>query len=60
MNELGHGLKPSISIHVYICCVIDFPVQWYVVMEILGLLLSTPSVVLTACLIASSVDEDGE
>ena len=38
-GELGHGLKPPVSIHVARWCVMDCPVQWYVVMEILGLLL---------------------
>ena len=39
VGELGHGLKPPISIHVARCCVMDCPVQWDVVMEILGVLL---------------------
>ena len=39
VGELGHGLKPPISIHVARWCVMDCPVQWDVVMEILGLLL---------------------
>ena len=39
VGELGHGLKPPVSIHVSRWCVIDCPVQWDVVMEILGLLL---------------------
>ena len=38
-GELGHGLKPPVSIHLSIWCVIDCPVQWNVVMEILGVLL---------------------
>ena len=37
--ELVHGLKPPVSIHVARRCVMDCPVQWDVVMEILGLLL---------------------
>ena len=39
IGELGHGLKPPISIHVARWCVMDCPVQWDVVMEILGVLL---------------------
>ena len=39
VGELGHGLKSPVSIHVAIWCVMDFPVQWYVVMEILGVFL---------------------
>ena len=39
VGELGHGLKPPVSIHVGRWCVMDCPVQWDVVMEILGLLL---------------------
>ena len=37
--ELGHDLKPPVSIHVARWCVMDCPVQWDVVMEILGVLL---------------------
>ena len=37
--ELGHGLKPPVYIHVAIWYVMDCPVQWDVVMEILGVLL---------------------
>ena len=37
--ELGHGLKPQVSIHVSRWWVMDCPVQWDVVMEILGVLL---------------------
>ena len=33
------GLKPPISIHVARWCVVDFTVQWDIVMDILGLLL---------------------
>ena len=40
VRELGHGLKPPVSIHVSIWCVMDCPVQWGVVMEILGVLLA--------------------
>ena len=39
VGELSHGLKPPISIHVARWCVMDCPVQWYFVMEILGVLL---------------------
>ena len=39
IGELGHGLKPPVSIHVARWCVMDCPFQWDVVMEILGVLL---------------------
>ena len=39
VGELGHGLKPPVSIHVARWCVMDCPVQWGVMMEILGVLL---------------------
>ena len=39
VGELDHGLKPPVSIHVAIWCVMEFPVQWDVVMEILGVIL---------------------
>ena len=39
VGELGHGLKPPVSIHVAIWYVMDCSVQWDVVMEILGVLL---------------------
>ena len=39
VGELGHGLKPPISIHVARWCVMDCTVQWDVVMEILGVVL---------------------
>ena len=39
VGELGHGLKPPISINLSIWCVMEFPIQWDVVMEILGVLL---------------------
>ena len=39
VGELGHGLKPPVSIRVSRWCVMDCPLQWHVVMEILGLLL---------------------
>ena len=38
VGELGHGLKPLISIHIARWCVMDCPVQWDVAMEILGVL----------------------
>ena len=39
VGELGHDLKPPVSIHVDRWCVVDCTVQWDVVVEILGLLL---------------------
>ena len=39
VGELGHGIKPPVSIHIARWCVMDCPVQWDVVMEILGVLL---------------------
>ena len=39
VGELVHSLNPPVSIHVARWCVMDFPVQWDVVMEILGVLL---------------------
>ena len=39
VGELDHGLKPHICIHVSRWYVMDCPVQWDVVIEILGLLL---------------------
>ena len=39
VGELGHGLKPPVSIHVSRWCAMDYPVQWDVVMDILGVLL---------------------
>ena len=38
VGELGHGIKSPFSIHVSRWFVVDCPVQWDVVMEILGLL----------------------
>ena len=38
-GELGHGFKPPISIHIPRWCVMDRPVQWYVELDILGVLL---------------------
>ena len=35
-GELGHGLNPPVSIHIYRWCVMDCTVKWDVVMEILG------------------------
>ena len=32
VGELGHDLKPHVSIHAARWCVMDCPVQWYVVM----------------------------
>ena len=43
VEELGHGLKTPISLHVSRWCVTDCPVQWDVVMEILGVLLGLKS-----------------
>ena len=39
VGELGHRLKPPVSIHVARWCVMDCPFQWDVEMEILGVLL---------------------
>ena len=39
VGELGHGLKPPVSVHVFMWCVMDCPVKWDVVMEILGVIL---------------------
>ena len=39
IGELGHGLKPPISIHEAVWCVMDCPVQWDFMMDILGVLL---------------------
>ena len=39
VGELGHGLKPPVYIHVTRWCVMDCPVKWGVVAEILGVLL---------------------
>ena len=39
VGELGHDIKPPVSIHIARWCVMDCPVQWDVVMEILGVLL---------------------
>ena len=34
VGEFGHGIKPPVSIHVARWCVMDFPVQWDVVMDV--------------------------
>ena len=39
IGYLGHGFKPPVSIHIPIWCVMDYPVQWDVKVEILVLLL---------------------
>ena len=39
VGELVHGLKPLVYIHVARWCVMDCPVQWDVLMDILGVLL---------------------
>ena len=39
VGELVHGLNPPVSIHVARWCVINCPLKWDVVMEILGVLL---------------------
>ena len=39
VGELGRGIKPPVSIHAARLCVMDCPVQWDVVMEILGLII---------------------
>ena len=39
VGDLVHGLKPPVSIHAYRWCVVEYTVQWYVVMEILVVLL---------------------
>ena len=36
--ELYHDIKPPVSVHVARCCVMYCPVQWGVVVEILGVL----------------------
>ena len=38
-EELGHGFKPPVSIHIPVWCVAYYPVQWDVEVEILGVLL---------------------
>ena len=37
--EFGHGLKTPVSIHVSIWCVVYCIVQWYIAMDIMGVLL---------------------
>ena len=39
VGELDYGLKPPVSIQVSRWCVMDCPIQWDVVMEVLGVLL---------------------
>ena len=39
VGELGRGFKPPISIHIPRWCLMDFPVQWDVEVDISGLLL---------------------
>ena len=39
VGEFGHRLNPPVSIHISIWCVMEFPVQWDVVIDILGLFL---------------------
>ena len=39
VGELGRVLNLPVSIHVYRWCVANCPVQWYVVMDILGVLI---------------------
>ena len=39
VGELGHGLNPPVSIHVARWYLMDFPVQWDVMMDILGVIL---------------------
>ena len=37
--ELGRGFKPPVYIYIPIWCVMEFPVQWYFEVEILGVLI---------------------
>ena len=37
--KLGHGFKPPVSIHIPRWCVMEFPVQCNIEVDILGLLL---------------------
>ena len=39
IGKLGHGFKPPVSIHIPIWCVMDFPSQWGVEVDIFGVLL---------------------
>ena len=39
VGELGRGFYPSISIHITRRCVMDYPFQWEIMVEILELLL---------------------
>ena len=38
-GELGRVFKPPVSIHIHRCYVVEYPVQWDIEVEILGLLL---------------------
>ena len=38
-GELGHGFNPPISINITMWCVMEHPVQWYIEVDILGVLL---------------------
>ena len=39
VGKLGHGFYTPVSIHIPIWCVIDFPVQWYIIVQILVVVL---------------------
>ena len=39
IGKLGHGFKPSLSIHITIWCVVDCLVQWDLEVEILVVLI---------------------
>ena len=39
VGGLGNGFNPFVSIHIPIWCVMDYPVQWDVEVDILGVLL---------------------
>ena len=39
VGELGHGFKPPKYIHIPRWCLMEFPVQWDLEVDILGLLL---------------------
>ena len=38
-RELGSGFYPAVSIHITVWCIVDYPVQWGVEVEILGLII---------------------
>ena len=40
IGGLANLFQPSISTHITRWCVLDYPVQWDIIMEILGLLIS--------------------